>query len=366
MKNKIENEKAITLIALIITIVVLLILAVVAINAVTGDGIIQHAVNAKTEYEKAQDEENETLSYYESYLNVKGQVGKWIQTGETVERTNASGVKEKLPAIKKVNKDGSVQTLAIGDYVGYEVGVEGYTDEKGWQVLGVDNGKILLVSANSVGTCELVGKDAIENCKNRLDAVCLPYLNEELASMVRSINAEDINKITGHNPEENKAFEGEISEYSKEIKYTKVGENILYESIDGKFSGQTGYSTFEYWDGKEWGVLDEEGESVILRNTAYSYYLTDMDIDVGSILYNMLTLSEASYWFASTSFAMVKSADYYVSYMGKKGGTGCMWRFCCDGYVNTENASTNVRAVITLKEDKSLKWNEQAQVWDIE
>ena len=48
MRN-INKEKGITLIALIITIVVLLILAVVAINAVTGDGIIQHATNAKTE-----------------------------------------------------------------------------------------------------------------------------------------------------------------------------------------------------------------------------------------------------------------------------------------------------------------------------
>ena len=74
MKRKTREEKAITLIALIITIVVLLILAVVAINAVTGDGIIQHATNAKVQYENAQAKEQEMISAYEEYL--KNELGE--------------------------------------------------------------------------------------------------------------------------------------------------------------------------------------------------------------------------------------------------------------------------------------------------
>ena len=58
------HNKGITLIALILTIIVLLILAVVAINAVKGDGIIAHAKNAKTDYTKAQKNEQELLSDY--------------------------------------------------------------------------------------------------------------------------------------------------------------------------------------------------------------------------------------------------------------------------------------------------------------
>ena len=59
-----KMDKGITLIALIITIIVLLILAVVAIRAVQGDGIIEHAKNARDEYGKAQVKEQTTLENY--------------------------------------------------------------------------------------------------------------------------------------------------------------------------------------------------------------------------------------------------------------------------------------------------------------
>ena len=63
-KSKYKNNKGITLIALIITIVVLLILAVVAIGAVTNDGIINYAKNAREEYGKSGVNENTTLEGY--------------------------------------------------------------------------------------------------------------------------------------------------------------------------------------------------------------------------------------------------------------------------------------------------------------
>ena len=64
-----RGQKGITLVALIITIIVLLILAVVAISAVTGDGIINHAVNAKESYQNAADNEAALIQGYESYLS---------------------------------------------------------------------------------------------------------------------------------------------------------------------------------------------------------------------------------------------------------------------------------------------------------
>ena len=73
MKN-LRKQKGITLVALIITIIVLLILAVVTIAAVSGDGILSHAENARDKYTKAQNEENSTLKSYEDYLDQ--QVGK--------------------------------------------------------------------------------------------------------------------------------------------------------------------------------------------------------------------------------------------------------------------------------------------------
>lgn len=68
-----KSEKAITLVALIITIIVLLILAVVAIRAVTGDGIIAHAKNARDQYEQKTAEENTLLSNLTGYIT--GQLG---------------------------------------------------------------------------------------------------------------------------------------------------------------------------------------------------------------------------------------------------------------------------------------------------
>ena len=64
-----RGQKGITLVALIITIIVLLILAVVAISAVSNDGIINHAKNAKTEYQAAQTNESANLTNYEDKLN---------------------------------------------------------------------------------------------------------------------------------------------------------------------------------------------------------------------------------------------------------------------------------------------------------
>ena len=58
MKEKVENTKGITLIALVVTIVVLLILAGISIGAITGDnGIIDQAHNAKEDTERSQWEE---------------------------------------------------------------------------------------------------------------------------------------------------------------------------------------------------------------------------------------------------------------------------------------------------------------------
>ncbi len=68
MKEKLNNRKGITLIALIITIIVLLILAMVSIKLVLDGGIIEHANNAVTSYNKAQINELEELNEIENKL----------------------------------------------------------------------------------------------------------------------------------------------------------------------------------------------------------------------------------------------------------------------------------------------------------
>ncbi|MCI9063247.1 MAG: hypothetical protein HFJ17_01390 [Clostridia bacterium] len=70
MKNKLEKQTGITLIALVITIIVLLILAGVAISMLAGDnGILKQAAKAKGETENATKEEESTLKDMEDLIN---------------------------------------------------------------------------------------------------------------------------------------------------------------------------------------------------------------------------------------------------------------------------------------------------------
>ena len=79
MKQKLKEHKGITLIALIITIIVLLILAVVAISAVNGNGILNHAQNAKTKYSEAQTNEQARLDEYSEYLDTESSKIKMVE-----------------------------------------------------------------------------------------------------------------------------------------------------------------------------------------------------------------------------------------------------------------------------------------------
>ena len=143
-KQKLKENKGITLIALVITIIVLLILAGVTIAMLTGEnGILSQAAKAKEETEKAQANEAAILDEYNKYLNnaIGGTTGggevegpqptpepepggslettdngvieiKWLKddTYNVSETANASVIKSDLPAnttMKLVKYDGS-------------------------------------------------------------------------------------------------------------------------------------------------------------------------------------------------------------------------------------------------------------------
>ena len=72
MKENLKNKKGITLIALVITIIVLLILAIVTIRIVVNQNIINHANNAVTAYNEAQNNESAQLTWVEELMKNKG------------------------------------------------------------------------------------------------------------------------------------------------------------------------------------------------------------------------------------------------------------------------------------------------------
>ena len=72
MKEKLEINKGITLVALVITIIILLILAGISISSLTGSGLFKRTEDAKESYEEAENKENSILGEYENYIDNLG------------------------------------------------------------------------------------------------------------------------------------------------------------------------------------------------------------------------------------------------------------------------------------------------------
>ena len=83
LKNK---NKGITLIALVITILILLILAGISISALTNQGLLKNAKEAKNRTEVAQKEEQDLLNQYENELN------KYIGNSKDESKESTEGI----------------------------------------------------------------------------------------------------------------------------------------------------------------------------------------------------------------------------------------------------------------------------------
>ena len=70
MKNKIKENRAITLIALVVTVIVLLVLASVSISMLAGqNGVLTRAADAKIKTDEAEKKENERMEEYDDTIN---------------------------------------------------------------------------------------------------------------------------------------------------------------------------------------------------------------------------------------------------------------------------------------------------------
>ena len=321
MKGKTKQQKGITLIALIITIVVLLILAAVAISSIQNDGILHYAQNAADNWNKAQANEQAMLGDYMNYLNNMGSSSTtssaWTQNGTTV--TNGP------------------TTLTVGDYVNYVSGVEGYNDTNGWRVLGAKDGQILLLSTNFVEEeYELFGADDYLNGISKLDGVCAPYGNGQYAdsSKTRSINVDDINRVTGYNPRNTGVYDptqsgtgtpyedGGIYEYENEVTYTLAydDENDYYVINSTGTNGATetdngdGLGFFKMPDGTE--LTSDMTEGITVTSTFYFYYpntLTDDSrVTSGTTAPGLATDSEAYYMLFKSPTSTTTNIQYIL------------------------------------------------------
>ena len=121
-KQKLKENKGITLIALVITIIVLLILAGVTIATLTGDnGILKKAGDAKTQTEQAKEDENLKIAIAGSYGtdgklnlkdlkdNLKNQGISYTNSNEFPLEVTVNGEKKKIDANGNIIE--SIQSL---------------------------------------------------------------------------------------------------------------------------------------------------------------------------------------------------------------------------------------------------------------
>ena len=189
-----KQEKGITLVALIITIIVLLILAVVSIRAVQGDGILQHAKNAKSATTEAQEQEQILLAVNEwkiqkNYQNEPGSFKSFMidKLSDVATIPDSDPDAGPLTVTMKdtgnkyiVKDDGTIgepwinngygtltkgsETVKIGettydnDYVKDKLGATGGTYTGKWQVIGAEGDKLKLVSVDNVASGVKLGK----------------------------------------------------------------------------------------------------------------------------------------------------------------------------------------------------------------
>ncbi len=130
--------------------------------------------------------------------------------------------------------------------------------EYGWRILGVSKGKLRLISGEFVGAGNytngsrtyytLKGQKGYINGIEELNKISAIFGHGKGAEKATSITAEDINEITGYDPETAKFEEGNFNEYGNKGTYTKEGETKLSSSATNgqKWSGTQ--NTLNYYD----------------------------------------------------------------------------------------------------------------------
>ena len=114
-------------------------------------------------------------------------------------------------------------TLKIGDYVNTTpYTVDGKQFDGKWRMLGEENGQVLLVSANyvdfegsteksGVPTITLQGSNGIDNEIDRLNTLSAKFADGTKTEKGRSIKVEDVNRITGYDPTDDRLDKNDLT-----------------------------------------------------------------------------------------------------------------------------------------------------------
>ncbi len=409
-----NKEKGITLIALVITIIVLLILAGVAIATLTGDnGILTKAVSAKDKTGRAEVIENAKLdilaiqSDKEGKLttgDLKGVLDKYFKdvpeeiTAEDIAtlelKTKDDKHTIKVSEIYNGKLEGikgsmSVAELKVGDYVNYgdKLTVQTYrTKEDGepdtgyetsqtfntntttlWRVINKKaNGDVEIVAVNNTlsndGTTGLYLKsqNGFLNSETILDNLCSKLYANPTYGTARSINVDDINNLTGFNPETSDWEDKDYYLNNRTKTYTSGGP---------------------FWDKDTNTFRNATTENPVTVDNTHYYYTVNEKIP----LYD--TLIEESktytgdyseenypifYWLASRSVDASIDNSYFRVRLVDSGDVRnwCLFYAYTSGYSRESAYACAVRPIVTLRSsvqidtsDTTKDGSEQGKAW---
>jgi hypothetical protein len=236
----------------------------------------------------------------------------------------------------------------------------------------------------------LKGQEGYVNGVEELNKISAIYGTGAGAASARIVNVEDINWITGYNPNNTgvkdknqtgsgtKCYTGQVYEYGNNVKYTFTGTNVKYEPTNGVASGTGNYKQFTYYDevSKTWKSLGTNG-SVTLKSSAYYYYPTTLtetnDVNATTRIastsaeYKMLFTNSSTgsdtansgnttnfyYWLGSLFVYTYAGAAHFGLRSVNSGSVDSS--ALCDSYDNPYSQYYGVRPVVSLDSKVKLK-----------
>ena len=260
----------------------------------------------------------------------------------------------------KTNVTNGTVTLEVGQAVkGYTA--NGVEDGK-WFVLGAKDGKLVITTNSNQGTVELSGQDGYVNGVSKLNTEGAKFKDTNMAESARSINVEDINRVTGYDPDVANYNSGNnVNQWKNEVTYTLNADGkIHYQGTKYPTTDTTSsYTRFTYWNGSNWIPLENETgkNSVTLTHNYYYYHpqtlsttsSTETTINGSSKAYTLLFAGTDSdyYWlssqFVDTDGGICSFGMRYVDY-------GCVYgNYLYDSLGYPLSASYGLRPVVSLK-----------------
>ena len=369
-----RRKNGISLIVLVITIIVMIILAASVIITLSNTGIISRANEATSVTNLKQVQQLATLIWADGYSdNLEGSQLKDYVLDNMQDYIDDYTIIVTDKGVTVTNKQGGwtqtgykvtngVVELTVGDYIDYKSNVSGYTDANGWQVLGAENGELLILSSNYILENLKLGSNTRSEVQanypngylTTIQNACEPYKNGDKATGARSIKREDIDRIINYTPnsfslislflemglpvdelteEEKNKFRN--SDYGNEVTFTwnsnyPVFNYTLDKDTNPKvisFESDVGHRVFTWYDesDKKWrtskladsGTIVDDLDSTKAAKvtmTASTYMGTKLGVDTAA--YSMLINngSNFNYWLATPALSSISTGCLVYGY----------------------------------------------------